>query len=1146
MRLNHFIIAILIFINFNLNAQTILTGVVRDSLDNPIPFASVYLSKTTSGALTENDGSYSLTIPLNGVYELISSCVGYKSNSRTIIADGRLQKINIVLSLKLIQLNEVTIKSKDKNHLKNLTQFTRLFLGETTNSQFCKLTNPNDLHLFYDSPNKTLKGFSTKPLEIENKALGYIIVYDLTDFTYNSETGFLKFSGNPYFQPIDGNSKRNKRTHKNRLIAYYGSRLHLLRAIFSESIADENFRISECKLDPTTKECLEINPLTVRSIIKSHNHNYKALYSNNPIFIKYTENHPELAAGLTGFQAQDYESTIQFSDTVKLYQNGYFEDPYFLTWGGEMGNERIADMLPFDFIPNEVANVNPEESRLLTPIDNYLLHQQGSSSPDQVFVHLDRNMYKPGDTIRFQAYIRDRFTNEFESKSVALYALLFDDNRAKVDSSRFKIDNSTSSGWMTIPVEAQSGKYHFVAFTSMMQNFEPSEAYQTDLLVKGNDKIPEDANTFFDSEYFELKFLPEGGNSVQGVEQRIGFNATDYKGDPVHIEGLLKSSSGLTLATIKSGIYGPGIFVCTPEPGMYVEIIKGNDKEKTWPLPTPMVSGICMRLKPIDNRSFSIEIQSNHDNNDTITVSGVMNSNQIFSHELVLKKKQHMVIVTDQLLSGIATITIFNKDLKPLAERLWYINTDKHLLFNTVRGSNVYTPGQETELSISVTDGLGNPCEGTFSIAVTDSISGHHAEIYTPGIESVFNYNPHFQRNLPYKVLVTGLENLTDEDRDLILMVYGWSKYNWDFKEKVTNREDLENYDMIKIKVPQESKKDHPSEKKLDLISLEVPSIKHLITKNDGEVSLPLDSLASDTRTVILIPNAKDKKQVTEANLRIESKPEYFKTKKFLSLQQTIPKKIIASTPADFQISLGDSTIEIPEVTIKGYPKLKVKYQNIYEERYKYANIKSSDPEIIHTSFDLESVIRRISGMVTITLDDVYLRGSGTSFFGKQVGALFVLDGMPLYSDGWRTAKTISITEIASVTVLKGNQARTIYGLAASGGTIFINTMVHDPSLNNVFTKWAPKNKNNNLLSPVNIYRSSIEFYNPTRSDFDYDPGIQKKSTYYWNPEVYFNGKEPIKIRYLNLKHRGPVLITINGASLNNLVGTGKASYQVK
>jgi hypothetical protein len=105
--------------------------------------------------------------------------------------------------------------------------------------------------------------------------------------------------------------------------------------------------------------------------------------------------------------------------------------------------------------------------------------------------------------------------------------------------------------------------------------------------------------------------------------------------------------------------------------------------------------------------------------------------------------------------------------------------------------------------------------------------------------------------------------------------------------------------------------------------------------------------------------------------------------------------------------------------------------------------------------------------------------------------------------------------------------------------------LLHDPTLNHVYTKWKSQNKNSNLLLPVKIYRSNIEFYNPGKFDIDNDPDIQKGSTYYWNPEVYFNGKDPVKIKSLNLNHTGPVLVIINGASVNNLIGTGRARYQV-
>jgi hypothetical protein len=797
-----------------------------------------------------------------------------------------------------------------------------------------------------------------------------------------------------------------------------------------------------------------------------------------------------------------------------------------------------------------------------SPIEKYLLLKQKSISPDQLFVHLDRNNYKPGDTIYFQAYIRDRFTNEFVSQSISLYALLFDENGVKVDSSRFKIDNATCSGWMSLPLNSKSGKYHFAAFTSIMQNFEPSEAFQTDFFVKGADKIVGETETSFDPEYFELKFLPEGGNSVKGVEQRIGFNATDDKGYPVYIEGLLKNSSGLTLDTIKSGTYGPGFFVCTPEPGMYVEITKGNSKEKIWQLPNPSVSGICLSIKTIDKRSFSIEIQSSNYPNDTLTVVGIMNTNQIFLQNLVLNKKQLIIIKTDQLPSGVAQITVFSKDLHPLAERLYYVNSDKHLIFNIDPGSRIYKTGQEAELTISINDGFGNPSKGFFSISVTDSISGSDEEIYMPGIESVLNYNPYFQRNLPRKVLMTGLENLSNEERDLMLLIYGWSKYNWDFPDKETKAQDLVNYDLINIKVPRESKVPH-SVKKLDLISLEGSTIMHLRTNKMGEISLQLDSMPENTKSVILLPAKNGENSITGAMLSIPYNAQFLKDMSRFTSQKSaklgiqadlfsINKPVIIdkSNVSDLnKQGITDKTFELPEVTISTAKK--IEYVNKFEEVYKYANVKSLSHEQLSSFNSIAEAIRRIVNPYRMENVDafhpmaaIYLRPPH-SFFGGNIKVLFVLDGIPLHDDyAWQRINDLHPEQLASISVLDGPQGHIIYGEEASGGVIFVNT--YYPGLSKIQTDWKSQNKNNNLLTPINIFRQKVEFYNPSRSEIEDNPAFRDRITVYWNPEVYFNGKDVVKIKYINLKHTGPVLITINGASVDNLIGTGRASYQVR
>jgi hypothetical protein len=1231
MRVSTLIALNVVLLSFNLNAQTTITGVVTDSLNNPVPLASVFLSQTTYGVVTDNTGVYTLNILQDGIYEMLVSCIGYKTYSQFINAESNKQNINVKLSLNLYRIKEISVTARDKNRLANYTQFLKLFLGETPNSGSCKILNPEDLHLYKDSKSNTLNGFSVKPLKIENKALGYYVIYNLMDFNYNQETGFLRFKGDHFFQQLPATSRESKRWMRNRLAAYYGSRMHLFRAFFSDSLSFENFKLFECTIDSATNELITVKPLLKKDLSFAENSNYTTLFYKNPIMLSYTDNHPELATGLTGFQPQKVLSTLTFSDFINVYPNGYFDNPYSITWGGELANERVADMLPYDFLPNSMSNAEPDENINPSPIEEYLLSVRKTKSRDQVFLHTDRNMYSPGDTIRFQAYVRNRYTSSFGSESASLYALLFNEEHRLTDSARFKIFRATSSGWLTIPSNAETGKYHLAAFTGIMQNYDPSEAFQLDLFVKERgsglenihvefDKVnyhpgdtveakvqisdhegkPERQNfkciltktnsTFetsdyhtnkngicmieyimpdtvtwqpgfqirtqnnndksvnnhfnipFENNYFELKFLPEGGNLVAGIKQRIGFNATDVKGEPVIIEGLLKNATGKILDTIKSGIFGPGIFSCLPESGMYVEL-KRSGKNEIYPLPEPLKSGICISVCPVDNRSFTVEIQSTRYDGEPVTVSGVMNTTQIFSQEVQLSKKQRIVIQTDQLPSGVAQVTIFNKEMKPLAERLFYINADKHLKFNIKSDKLSYDPAETTNLGVFVTDANGNAVEGIFSIAVTDSSSGHKADLFMPGIEYTYNYCSGFYGKLPSEVLTRGIENLSDADRDLMFMVYGWSRYTWKFIEKKMPYIEPVNYDLLNMKILY-AMKNNRSDRRLDLISLEGPSIRHLLTNKDGKISVRLDSLPEITRSVTMMPDPKNKKRVQGAMLNIPYNEQYFKSNELFTPLPAINFKSNPTHSVNKKISFGTDVIEIPEVVIRGHAENKRIYHDKYEEMFQFAEVSSLDYYLLWSLSSLEMAVRCLAAPYSITNKGVVFRPP-RSLMGPSLPALIVLDGMPVQDDGWGSVKTIPPSQLTSLTILKGGQAYYLYGRIAAGGVIFVNTRSSDPSLMRLRTDWKLQHMKDNMLLPICIYRTNKEFYIPTKFDIENDPSIQQRSTIFWQSEVYFNGKDPVKISYNNLRHAGPVIITINGASYNNLVGTGRSGYIV-
>ncbi len=1239
MKFKFYLLFLVVIYMGKLQAQTIVTGIVTDSLKVPVPFASVYLSKTTIGNMTNKDGAYSLTIPQNGEYEMIASCIGYQSKTNTIYADGKPRTINIQLPQELVRLDEVTVQTKDKNRIKNYTEFTKLFLGQSINALNCRILNTEDLYLRKEAQTEIIKGHSLKPLQIENRSLGYKISYELTDFTYDAKSGFLKFSGNPYFRQLPGTAKENKKWIQHRLRSYYGSKMHFLRSLFSDSLNREDFKVSnfevEITKDKAGRQNQNIKPVPENSLMVTKQTEFMTLYSVKPLLVAYYDNKPELSTELIGFEPREYQSTVQFSKRLKVFQNGHMTDPYSVTWQGAMADERIADMLPDDFQPHAPMQVQPDSTIAESLIEKYLSFRQKTIGSDQVFVQLDRNIYRPGDTIFFQAYVRNRFTGNFESSSVSLYALLFNEKKKLADSARFRIDNATATGWMAIPEKAETGKYRFAAFTGMMQNFDPADAFQLDLYIKEPNDHPEKIAITFDKEKYmpgdlveatiritdpsgnpvrqqkfkssfisgkselkseesqtnakgesvvritlpdtnsaqpglniaiqqnsgkeslkknvaipfenvrlDIRFLPEGGTYVEGLRQRIGFNATDDKGEPVKVVGLLKNRAGYVLDTIRSGDWGPGSFFCTSQHGLYVEIIKGGGSQKIWTLPLPAANGLCLTVNPSDDNSFTLEIQSDNYNGEPVTVEGTMNLTRIFTKDLSMTKKQKFTVEASQLPSGVAEITLFDKNHRPVAERLYAINSEKHLLFKIQNSGKPALSAKETELDISVTDGLGNPAEGFFSISVTDSVKGIDAGLFTPGIENVFNYQPRLMDKLPQSVLATGFENLSVDDRDLLLMVYGWAKFNWDFNQ-IKQEENLPvNYDVLNIKLLNINKSQQTG-RNLNLISLEGPSIRQLTTDNSGGIEWPLDSLSAITRMVTLMPDTRDKNKNLEAMMVVPHNHAYFKSDRFFTVLPAISTdEYSISLPFQYY-SLGEKTIDIKEVTVVGHPGNKKVYQNKYEELYQYTNVKSLDIPLLESSSTLETAIRKLVSPYKWTADNIYLRSS-RSFLGGSVPALIVLDGMPIYQNAWSYVSEIPVSEITSLTILSGQRGYSKYGDGSQGGVIFINTRSEGAKdLSGNSSKWNTQARNGNMVKPLQVYRPVVEFYLPAKPEADVDPVLQSRATIYWDPEVYFSGKEPVKIKYNHLKHNGPIVITINGVSVNNLIGTRRSSYQI-
>jgi hypothetical protein len=326
---------LLILINFSILAYNqVLKGNVLDKLsDQAIKFAFIYFNGTFVGTQSDQNGYFELDIAKNISMPLTISALGYYS--ATLIDFPTEKPLIIHLTPKVFELKEVVItaKANAKARRANLKLFKNAFLGTTLNARNCEITNENDIILYMDSVNDTLKAFSSKPIQIDNLALGYKILYYLDKFEYSTKNNSFFFRGNIIFNEDLAIKKTQKqRFERRRKNAYLGSRMHFFRELWKNNLDSSGFKVND----------------TFATNIKLTYYNFvipidRPVASNSGTYISYQRD-----IGISYYTKMP-KSLILFQKRYVFFNKyGYF-DPSGISWYGEMAKQRIADWLPYEY-----------------------------------------------------------------------------------------------------------------------------------------------------------------------------------------------------------------------------------------------------------------------------------------------------------------------------------------------------------------------------------------------------------------------------------------------------------------------------------------------------------------------------------------------------------------------------------------------------------------------------------------------------------------------------------------------------------------------------------------------------------------------------------------------------------------------------
>ena len=238
------LILALVFIPFITFAQNgLITGkITHGDTKAPLPRASVFLSNSSVGSASAEDGTFTLSGIRPGQYTLVVTILGFEDYSKVVLVGAEPIRLNIQMTPKPLMLREVVISS-NADWKKNYEAFRKEFIGTDENAKLCFVQNPHILNLTYNPTKQLLHADADEFLVVENRALGYRVKFLLNDFKIDKISNIISREGQQVFEDLPGSEAQKKKWHQRREEAYYGSAMHFYRSLYQDKLAQEGFII---------------------------------------------------------------------------------------------------------------------------------------------------------------------------------------------------------------------------------------------------------------------------------------------------------------------------------------------------------------------------------------------------------------------------------------------------------------------------------------------------------------------------------------------------------------------------------------------------------------------------------------------------------------------------------------------------------------------------------------------------------------------------------------------------------------------------------------------------------------------------------------------------------------------------------------
>jgi len=340
-----------------------LDGIVVDKESgDPLEDAHVFLAGSMRGTTTDAEGRFELRDVRKGAQRLYASMLGYEPQFFDLfLQTDTTYTFAFRLPPQVIERPGIVVEAeRDPGWHKRLARFETLFLGSSEWADSCTIQNPEALR-FESKWWGKFTARAVEPLVVINRALGYRVQYFLDEF--EASGGVIRWDGEPLFAPLDpANPSEADRWRANRQQAYYGSLRHFLRALLQDRVREEEFSMYRLPRAGMFRSVGQADRfLATRDAILSVDED--SVYHLNfrgrlEVIYKGESESPAYTTWLResrrtrGVQT----SQIELNDPpVRVDRDGKIVEPYGATVYRYFAFERLAELLPIDYTPEQVS-----------------------------------------------------------------------------------------------------------------------------------------------------------------------------------------------------------------------------------------------------------------------------------------------------------------------------------------------------------------------------------------------------------------------------------------------------------------------------------------------------------------------------------------------------------------------------------------------------------------------------------------------------------------------------------------------------------------------------------------------------------------------------------------------------------------------